>query len=33
MRQGAATFPREVLYGLTSQLRRSRSSIPANLAE
>lgn len=28
-----ATFPREELYGLTSQLRRSGSSIPANLAE
>jgi len=26
-------FPREELYGLTSQLRRSCSSIPANLAE
>jgi len=26
-------FPREELYGLTSQLRRSSSSIPANLAE
>lgn len=28
-----AGFPREELYGLTSQLRRSNSSIPANLAE
>lgn len=28
-----ASFPREQLYGLTSQLRRSSSSIPANLAE
>ena len=28
-----ATFPREELYGLTSQLRRCSSSIPANLAE
>ncbi|MCL4401815.1 MAG: four helix bundle protein [Acidobacteria bacterium] len=31
--QITATFPREELYGLTSQLRRSCSSIPANLAE
>jgi four helix bundle protein len=28
-----AGFPREELYGLTVQLRRSSSSIPANLAE
>jgi four helix bundle protein len=28
-----AGFPREELYGLTSQLRRSCASIPANLAE
>jgi four helix bundle protein len=28
-----ATLPREELYGLTSQIRRSCSSIPANLAE
>ena len=31
--QATAAFPREELYGLTSQLRRSSSSIPANLAE
>jgi four helix bundle protein len=31
--QITATFPREERYGLTSQLRRSCSSIPANLAE
>jgi len=28
-----AAFPREELYGLTSQLRRCSASIPANLAE
>jgi four helix bundle protein len=28
-----AGFPREELYGLTAQIRRSCSSIPANLAE
>jgi four helix bundle protein len=27
------SFPRDELYGLTAQLRRSSSSIPANLAE
>jgi four helix bundle protein len=27
------SFPREELYGITSQLRRCSSSIPANLAE
>src|SRR5436309_12099595 len=31
--QITATFPCEELYGLTSQLRRCSSSIPANLAE
>jgi four helix bundle protein len=31
--QVTAAFPREELYGLTSQLRRSSASIPANLAE
>ncbi len=28
-----ASFPREKLYGLTGQLKRSASSIPANIAE
>lgn len=31
--QITANFPREELYGITSQLRRSSSSIAANLAE
>jgi four helix bundle protein len=31
--QITATFPREELYGLTTQIRRSCASIPANLAE
>jgi four helix bundle protein len=28
-----AAFPREEVYGLTSQIRRSAASIPANIAE
>jgi four helix bundle protein len=28
-----AVFPREEIYGLTSQVRRSSASIPANIAE
>ena len=28
-----STFPKDELYGLTSQIRRSCSSIPANIAE
>jgi len=31
--QLTSSFPRDELYGLTSQLRRCSSSIPANLAE
>jgi four helix bundle protein len=31
--QTTAEFPRNELYGLTSQLRRASASIPANLAE
>jgi four helix bundle protein len=31
--KATAKFPREELYGLTSQIRRSCSSIPANIAE
>lgn len=29
----SARFPKEELYGLTAQIRRSSSSIPANIAE
>ena len=29
----STSFPREEIYGLTSQLRRSASSVPANIAE
>ena len=31
--QVTASFPRDELYGLASQLKRSASSIPANIAE
>lgn len=31
--KATATFPRNELYGLTSQMRRSSVSIPANIAE
>src|SRR6266550_383988 len=31
--KATTTFPRAELYGLTSQLRRASSSIPANIAE
>jgi four helix bundle protein len=31
--RATASFPREEVYGLTSQMRRCASSIPANIAE
>lgn len=31
--RATAMFPKEELYGLTSQIRRASSSIPANIAE
>jgi len=31
--QATATFPREEVYGLTSQMRRAAVSIPSNIAE
>lgn len=31
--KATTSFPREEVYGLTSQMRRSSSSIPANIAE
>jgi len=31
--QSTATFPREELYGLTSQMRRACASVPTNIAE
>ena len=31
--KATASFPREEMFGLTSQIRRSCSSIPANIAE
>jgi len=31
--QATRTFPREEVYGLTSQLRRAAASVPANVAE
>jgi four helix bundle protein len=31
--EATRTFPREELYGITSQMRRASSSVPANIAE
>ena len=31
--KAAQSFPREEIYGLTSQLRRAAASVPANIAE
>ena len=31
--KASATFPREEIYGLTSQIRRAAASVPANIAE
>ncbi|MCH9038852.1 MAG: four helix bundle protein [Chloroflexi bacterium] len=31
--KATATFPREEIYGMTGQIRRASSSIPANIAE
>ena len=31
--EGTASFPKEEMYGLTSQLRRSAVSVPSNIAE
>ena len=31
--KASLTFPREEIYGLTAQLRRASSSVPANIAE